>query len=87
MDCQLCHSAAAYNFHHFIPRTMHSNKWFKARFSREQMKEGIDVCRECHHAIHEFVPSEKDLGRDYNSLEKLLSHPKIVKHIEWMKGS
>ena len=26
MLCRLCQCEAAYNFHHFIPRTLHSNK-------------------------------------------------------------
>jgi hypothetical protein len=29
MLCELCQSEDAHNFHHFIPRTLHTNKWFK----------------------------------------------------------
>ena len=28
--CELCEAEEVYNFHHFIPRTLHSNKWFKS---------------------------------------------------------
>jgi hypothetical protein len=45
---------------------------------------GINVCRECHRAIHEFIPSEKDLGRNYNTKELLLAHPKIANHVRWI---
>ena len=38
MLCQLCESEEAYNFHHFIPRTLHSNKWFKSRYSKQEMQ-------------------------------------------------
>ena len=29
-------------------------------YTREEMAKGIDVCQDCHSAIHRFVPSEKD---------------------------
>ena len=45
MLCQLCESEDAHNFHHFVPRTLHSNKWFKKRYTRAQMQAGIDVCK------------------------------------------
>lgn len=69
--------------HHLIPRTCHSNKWFKKRFSRERMRETIDVCRDCHKAIHELIPNEKDLGRNYNTLGLLLEHSAIRRFVTW----
>jgi hypothetical protein len=83
--CELCHAEDAYNFHHFIPRTLHSNKWFKRRFSREEMREGIDVCKACHKAIHNLIPDEKELGRSYNTREKLLAHLEIKKYVSWKR--
>ncbi|MGZ7065629.1 MAG: amidohydrolase family protein, partial [Candidatus Aminicenantales bacterium] len=65
------------NFHHFIPRTLHSNKWFKSRYSREEMQKGVHLCKTCHSAIHNLIPKEKDLGRLYNNREKLLAHPLV----------
>lgn len=85
MLCELCHSEESHNFHHFIPRTLHSNKWFKKRYTRRQMQEGIEVCKACHTAIHDLVPDEKELGRHYHSLEKLLAHPEIGKYVEWKR--
>ena len=86
MTCELC-GAEAYNFHHFIPKTLHSNKWFKKRYTKKQMSEsGIDICKECHTMIHNMIPSEKDLGRNYNTLEKLKGHPKMAKYLEWRTG-
>lgn len=84
--CELCHAELAYNFHHFIPRTLHSNKWFKKRFTREQMREGIDVCKACHLAIHDLVPDEKQLGRHHHSLELLLAHPQIARYVQWKRS-
>jgi hypothetical protein len=82
MLCELCEAADAYNFHHFIPRTVHRNKWFKKRYSREEMREGIDLCKQCHETLHDLIP-EKELGRLYNSKEKLLAHAEIAKYVAW----
>jgi len=71
--------------HHLIPRTCHSNKWFKKNFPRERMIETIDVCRDCHRAIHRLEPNEKRLGRHYNTVEDLLAHPEIGKFVRWVR--
>jgi len=71
--------------HHLIPRTCHSNKWFKKQFTRQQMNETIDLCRDCHRAIHEFIPSEKDLGRHYNTVERLRANEEMAKFLIWVR--
>jgi hypothetical protein len=85
MICELCQCEDSYNFHHFIPRTLHRNKWFKKRFTREQMRQGICLCKTCHRAIHDLVPSEKELGRHFNTLDKLLAHVGIGRYVEWKR--
>lgn len=85
MICELCGCADVHNFHHFIPRTLHSNKWFKKRYTRKNMQLGLDVCKECHSTIHDLIPDEKELGKNWNTKEKLLSNPKIRKYIEWKR--
>jgi hypothetical protein len=49
------------------------------------MREGIEVCKSCHKAIHGLVPDEKELGRRHNTLEKLMAHPKIGKYAQWKR--
>ncbi len=71
--------------HHLVPRTCHSNKWFRKNFSRGRMRETISVCRHCHSAIHRFVPNEKELGRHYNTVESLMEQPDIRRFVEWAK--
>jgi hypothetical protein len=86
-DCELCkrEDIDGLSEHHLIPRACHGTAWFRKNFSLEDMRtRKIDVCRECHHAIHEFIPSEKELGRHYNTRELLLAHPKIAKHVAWV---
>jgi hypothetical protein len=84
--CELCEAEAAHNFHHFIPRTLHANKWFKKRYTRQQMRQGMNVCKVCHAAIHDLIPDEKELGRSYHTREKLLAHPKIAGYVKWKQG-
>ena len=84
--CRLCQRITKRgNEHHLIPRTCHSNKWFRKNFTREQMRVTVWLCLDCHSAIHRFVPSEKELGRDYNTVEKLLMHPEIAKFVQWAR--
>lgn len=87
LKCELCGSKNdILNFHHLIPRTLHSNNFFEKRFTKKFMREnGIMVCKYiCHGQIHKFI-SEKELGMKRNTLEKLLEHPDIKKFISWRK--
>lgn len=87
MPCEMCGRTVKKGTtkHHLIPRTCHKNRWFKKNFTREQQRKTVDVCRECHNAIHIHIPSEKELGRHYNTLELLLAHPEIAKFVAWVK--
>lgn len=71
--------------HHLIPKTCHKNKWFKKQYTREEMQQTVDLCRDCHNAIHEFIPSEKELGRYYNTLDKLMAHEPMANFVEWAR--
>ncbi len=83
--CELCQrEVKSTTRHHLIPRAMHKNKWFKKNFTKEEMIKTVDLCQDCHKEIHKFV-SEKDLGRYYNTIEKLLEHEKIRNFVEWLK--
>jgi 5-methylcytosine-specific restriction endonuclease McrA len=83
--CSLCGRVKQLSFHHLIPRTCHSNKWFNNNFSKEEMKKrGIYVCHDCHKFIHSQF-SEKELGRTYNTKESLLKNIKIKNFVNWVK--
>ena len=60
--CRLCGRVMRHGTteHHLIPRTCHSNKWFKKRFTRDQMRETIPVCRDCHSSIHHLIPAKRN---------------------------
>lgn len=86
--CELCGRVTKRDTteHHLIPRSCHSNKWFKRRFNRDEMSRTIAVCRDCHRAIHDFVPDEKLLGRHYNTIELLQQHPELERFLAWVKN-
>ena len=48
------------------------------------MAETVSLCRDCHNAVHRFVPKEKDLGRYYNTIDSLLRLPKLAKFVAWV---
>ncbi|MDA0840952.1 MAG: hypothetical protein O3B01_18360 [Planctomycetota bacterium] len=81
--CELCNRLKPLTFHHLIPRTLHSNRWFKKTFTREQMQQGLNLCRACHRTVHDFL-TEKELGRDYNTRERLLEHEPIGTFVKWV---
>ena len=84
--CELCEREVyKVTRHHLIPRTVHKNKWFKKNFSKEEMHTTVDLCRDCHVAIHRFIP-EKEMGKHYHSLELLLSHPEVIKFVKWFES-
>ena len=84
MLCELCEVEESSSFHHLIPRTLHTNRWFKARYSREELSRGLRLCSGCHGMIHELIP-EKQLGREFNTADKLTAHPKIGKYVAWKR--
>lgn len=84
-QCLLCGTSHSITFHHLIPKTCHSNKWFKKRFEKNDMRDrGIRICRRCHSFIHKQF-SEKQLGRELNTLELLLANEKVMNFIKWAK--
>ena len=84
-ECELCGSERDYlNFHHLIPRTLHSNRKFEKMYDKMFMRNhGIWICKaQCHPQIHEFI-TEKEMGLNYHTIELLKSHPEVKKYIEW----
>jgi len=83
--CALCGSERSITFHHLIPRSCHRNKWFKKNFDKTDMKaRGIDICRRCHSFIHRKF-SEKSLGRELNTLDKILENETMTAYLKWAR--
>ncbi len=45
---------------------------------------GIDICRKCHSFLHKQF-SEKELGRELNTLEAINNNEQIKKYVAWAK--
>ena len=84
-NCSFCGRVKELTFHHYIPKTLHNNKWFKKIYSKKYMKtHGIYLCKKCHKNIHIFF-TEKELGKYYNDKDKLLFNEKVKKFLKWVK--
>ncbi len=81
--CAICGRDEVLTRHHLIPRTRHHNKKNKRDFDRTIVKETVGICRPCHSQIH-LLLTEKQLERDWNSIERLLGHPELAKFAEWI---
>ena len=71
--CPICKRNVPKQFehkHHLIPKS-------------RKGKETILLCIDCGKILHKLF-TNKELEREYNNLEAILSHPKIRKWIEWI---
>lgn len=82
-SCVLCTRVVELTFHHLIPRKMHRRTHFKKHFNREQLNEGIHICRKCHNGIHAAY-DEMTLAKELNTLELLQQDEVLRKHFEWV---
>jgi len=85
MPCQLCGIDEVHSEHHLIPRHCHRKNWWKRHFTKEQMQHTILVCKMCHDSVHDLIPDEKELGRDFYTVEKLKTHPGIANYLDWKR--
>ncbi len=82
-ECAICTRVETLTRHHLIPRTRHSNKRNKRLFDRATVRQTIGLCRPCHSQVH-LLLTEKQLERDWNTVEKLRSHPELQKFARWL---
>jgi hypothetical protein len=84
-SCALCGREQPLTFHHLIPRTLHGKKWFRKRFSKEEMRlRGADLCYDCHDHIHKTY-GEKELGRRFHTVESLAADEEIARFVTWVQ--
>jgi 5-methylcytosine-specific restriction endonuclease McrA len=83
--CALCGREETLTRHHLIPRTRHHNKKNKRDFDRAVVKQVIGLCRPCHSQVHALI-SEKELERNYPTIDALRAHPEVGKFAEWISA-
>lgn len=81
--CAICQREETLTRHHLIPRTRHANKRNKREFDRAVVKVTVGMCRPCHSQLHALL-TEKELEREWNTLEKLRSHAELMKFAAWI---
>ena len=74
-DCPLCGrklvGGSSVNQHHLVPRSRNG-------------RDTVALHRICHAAIHATL-SEKELERQYNTIERLREHPQLRCFIVWVR--
>lgn len=84
--CEMCGKDRVLSKHHLIPCAVHKKGKFKKKYTKKEMQQrGIQVCKLCHHAIHDLIPDEKELAESFNTLELLLADARIKKHVKWSR--
>jgi hypothetical protein len=81
--CELCERENVETTrHHLVPRMRH-NKKVKREIGTDR-NHTVPICRPCHAQLHALF-TEKELEREYNTIEKLLEHPDVQKWLIWIK--
>ena len=81
--CALCDRDRPLTFHHLIPKALHRKKRYRA-LGRAALAQGVDLCRDCHDAVHRFI-DEKTLGAHFSTLDALRAHPDVAKFVAWVR--
>ncbi|MEM1403500.1 MAG: HNH endonuclease [Pseudomonadota bacterium] len=81
--CETCGRDVPLTFHHLIPRKMHRRAHFRRNFSKEDLNEGVYLCRRCHTGIHKTY-DEMTLAKEFNSINTLLEDEALARHFQWV---
>lgn len=81
--CPLCHRQVALTFHHLIPKKVHARNFFKKKYKKDELRDGIMICRLCHNGLHDLY-DEMTLGKTFNTLDAISADPALSKHFNWV---
>ncbi len=81
--CPLCHRKTRLTFHHLIPKKMHRRAHFKKRYTKQELNDGIAICRQCHDGIHRFY-SEMELAKHFDTQKALQADEDLANYFEWV---
>lgn len=84
-SCYFCKREMKLSRHHLYPKEMHL-KYIKKGFTRDYlMSNTLSICRPCHSAVHRAETNEM-LASNFNTPESLITHPKIIKFVNYIKN-
>ncbi|WP_078118042.1 hypothetical protein [Thiosocius teredinicola] len=82
--CALCGRATELTFHHLIPRKVHRRPFFRKHYDKQQLQQGVDICRLCHKGLHRLY-DEMTLAKRFNTLDALRADPMVQRHVSWVR--
>ncbi|GGW90572.1 hypothetical protein GCM10007391_26010 [Alteromonas halophila] len=62
---------------------MHRRAYFRKNYSRQELSQGIYICRQCHDGIHRFYTA-MELAKHLNTLDRLLADDSLAAHFAWV---
>lgn len=85
--CELCgRTEIALTRHHLIPKSRTLKKRGKRDYDVKTALAGQTLlCRPCHSQAHKIL-SEREMEREYASVEALASHPEMQKFTAWIRS-
>lgn len=85
MQCALCERLVSFTSgHHLIPRMRHNNRARRVH-TTEELNSKVGFCRDCHRMVHALL-SERQLEREFNTIELLRAQPDVARYLVWVRG-
>ncbi len=84
--CELCgRSVPELTRHHLIPRRNHRLARYRRRHDLAELRGRVAwLCRPCHDQVHVLL-DEKELAEDYDTVDKLATHPGVARFVAWVR--
>ena len=83
-ECELCEREMPLTKHHVYPKDEHKRLFKKKLRTREELATTINICRQCHSAIHRLF-SNKDLAAKFNTVEALCANEAVLQYIHYIR--
>ncbi|BBN20096.1 hypothetical protein MPTK1_8g16410 [Marchantia polymorpha subsp. ruderalis] len=80
--CVMCLRYMPLTFHHLCPRMLHKGMLKKGMYTKQNINDGIDICRPCHSAIHKLFDHET-MALKVNTLEKILEDERVQRWVRY----
>ncbi|KAL3678677.1 hypothetical protein R1sor_021633 [Riccia sorocarpa] len=80
--CAMCLRYMPLTFHHLCPRMLHKSMLKKGLYTKQNINDGIDICRPCHSAIHHVFDHET-MALKMNTLEKLMEDERVQRWVRY----
>lgn len=82
-QCPCCLRTCNLTFHHLIPKKLHRRAHFRKHFDKDQLNEGVALCRQCHNGLHQRF-DEMALAKHYCSLDRILADEELQRFFNWV---